>query len=82
MDEANEPQVNENSGDMDTSTTVLGKPTRSMEVSMDTGLTGGETIEKRPRYGAMELALAVDLKVAKQHAQRWHPELKPKVGAH
>ena len=53
-----------------------------MEVSANTALTRDETIEKRPHNEAMELALAVDSKVAKEHARWWHPGLNPKVGGH
>ena len=82
VDTTNKPQVNGNSNEIDTSMAFLSKRARHMEVSMDTGLAGDETAEKRPRSGAMEIALAVDWEVAKEHAPWWHPEPKPKVEAH
>ena len=50
--------------------------------NMDTGKAVGGNIEKRPRGEGLETALAVDLEVAKEHAQTWNPELKPKAETH
>ena len=68
--------------DMDTSTSVLGKRTIQMEETVDTGTTGGGNTEKRPRSEALEIALAVDLEVAEEHALWWNLELNPPIETH
>ena len=70
------------SNKMETSKTVLGKRTRTMGDTMDTSTAVAGYTEKRPRSGALEIALAVDLEVAKDNAQWWNPEPKPQVEEH
>ena len=66
---------------MDTSTSVSGKQTRNVMATMETGTTAGGNQGKRPRGGALGLALSVDVEVAKEHPQLWNPELKRQVEA-
>ena len=55
MDAANKKEAEETSNDMDTSMTVLGKHTRTLQVPMDAGMKRGESTEKRPCNEAREL---------------------------
>ena len=82
MDAAVKKSVDGGSNDVDTWTTVLGRRTRTMEDTADTSMAAGGCSEKRPRSEALEIALAVDLEVGKVYAQRWNPELRPRVEAH
>ena len=66
---------------MDTSVSVSGERTRTVEEAMGTGTTADRNMGKRPRGGALEIALAVDLEVEKEHAQWRTLELKPQVEA-
>ena len=45
---------------------------------MDTGEAPEGNTEKRPRGEALEVELAADLEVAKEHALWWNPELIPR----
>ena len=53
---------------METSMPVLGKRTRTAGYTMDTGAAMNGITEERPRWKALEIALAVDL-VVKEHTQ-------------
>ena len=50
---------------METSTSVLGMRTRTMDETMDVGTAGHGNSERRPRSEALEIALAVVLEVVK-----------------
>ena len=67
---------------MDTSTSVLGKRTRTTDGAVEAGKGADGNSEKRPGSAALEAARAVDLEVVKEHAQWWNPELEPHVEAH
>ena len=67
---------------MDTLMAVLGKMPRTTDGARETGTAAGGTPEKSPRSAALEIALAVDLKALKEHAQWRNPELKPHVEPH
>ena len=69
MDAANKKDVDGSSNDMDTSTSVLGKRCRTSMEGMDTAEATDGNAEKRPRGGALDMALAADLDVAKERAQ-------------
>ena len=82
MDAASKKTADGVSGDIYKSTTVLGKRARIMGDTMDAGTAVGGNTGNRPRSDALGVALAVDLKVVKEHAQWWNPELRPQVDAH
>ena len=53
---------------MDTSMPVWGERPRTVGYNMDTGAAMNGNTEERPRWKALEIALAVDL-VVKEHTQ-------------
>ena len=53
---------------MDTSTTVLGKRTRTTDGAAEMGMKVYGNNEKRPRSGGFEITLAVTLEAAKERA--------------
>ena len=69
MDAANKKNAGGSSNDMDNSTSVLDEKERTMGDAMGPTMATGENTEKRPRDGALEMALAPDLEVAEKHAQ-------------
>ena len=81
-DVAKKKHAGGSSRDMDTSMSALGERYRPMGDTMDTGEAADGNIEERQRGEALEIALAVALEVAKEHAQWWKPELEPQVDAH
>ena len=70
------------SNGMETSTTGLGKRARTTDGSGGMGTEVAGNNEKRPGSAALEIALAVGLEVAKEHAQWWDPDLNPQDEAH
>ena len=62
-DAENRENADGGSRDMDASTSVLGKRTRTMAETMDTGMAMGSNNGKRPRSEALEIASAADLEV-------------------
>ena len=69
MDEPNTKNADGSSQDMYAPLSVLGKRSRSLEATMDTGAPASVNTEKRPRNEALEIALASDLEGVKGHAQ-------------
>ena len=82
IDAADKKEVEGSSSDIDTSTSVLGKRTRTLGGTMEIRTAVARNDEKRPRSEALELKLAGFLEAAKEHAQWWNPELRPHVEAH
>ena len=54
---------------MDTTTSVLGKRAWTTDETMDTGTVVEGNMEKRPRSEALEITLAVDLDLVKEHVR-------------
>ena len=67
---------------MDTSLALLGGRNATKRDTVDAGTVVGGNTEKRPRRDALEIALAPDMEVVKEHAQWWNPELRPQVESH
>lgn len=66
---ANDKSLARSSNDMDDPMTLLGERTRTVGETMATGTVVGESAGKRPRGEALEIAMAVDSEVVKEHAQ-------------
>ena len=60
--------VEGSSSEMDTSMPVWGERPKTVGYTMDTGAAMNGNTEERPRWKALEIALAVDL-VVKDHTQ-------------
>ena len=73
MDKAKKKNTDGISREMDTSTSVLGKRNATEGNPMDAGTEVGGNTEKHPRRDALEIALATDLEVVKEHAQERNP---------
>ena len=77
--ERKSPQVQ--SGNMDTSFSVLGERARSRSVSHILGTPTQLSVGKRARGEPAASSMAVDLAVVSAHAQWWSSDLKPQLTA-
>ena len=81
MGAAKKKNADGSSGEMDTSMSVLGKRTRTIGGIMEPRTAAYGNTEKRQSSKTLQIALAVELEVVKEHAQWRDPELKPEVDA-
>ena len=84
MDAAEKRTMEGRSNDMDTSMQVLGKRSRIEEGAMETGHGMDGNLGKLfiSDWTALDIALAFDLEVVKEHAQKRNPELEPQMDAY